>query len=66
RPDGPRPDGPRPDGPRPDGPPPRMRPIDDDYRAAPGALPPTPPTQLRLRRIEPISFPADHFAFPAR
>jgi len=40
-------------------------PIDDDYRAAPGALPPSPPRELRLRRVEPISFPADHFAKPA-
>lgn len=37
---------------------------DDDYRAAPGALPPAPPAELRLRRIEPIEFPAEHFAPP--
>lgn len=40
-------------------------PIDDDYRAAPGALPPEPPSELRLRRVEPIRFPADHFSQPA-
>jgi hypothetical protein len=39
-------------------------PGDDDYRAAPGALPPNPPLELRLRRIEPIAFPADHFRMP--
>lgn len=39
-------------------------PEDDDYRAAPGALPPNPPLELRLRRIEPIAFPADHFRMP--
>lgn len=57
---------------RPDGQPPRPPlmdhrppPGDDDYRAAPGALPPDPPRELRLRRIEPISFPADHFTMPA-
>jgi len=48
-----------------DRPPPMPRPpLDDDYRAAPGALPPNPPSELRLRRIEPISFPADHFMKP--
>ncbi len=54
--------GPPPHGGRPPdgGPPP-----DDDYRRARGALPPTPPRELRLRRIEPISFPADHFTMPA-
>lgn len=36
----------------------------DDYRAAPGALPPEPPSELRLRRVEPIAFPADHFDKP--
>lgn len=36
----------------------------DDYRAAPGALPPGPPAELRLRRIEPIAFPRDHFTMP--
>jgi hypothetical protein len=53
--------GPPPHGGRPPdgGPPP-----DDDYRRARGALPPTPPRELRLRRIEPISFPADHFTMP--
>lgn len=51
---------------RPPGRPPEGRPpIDDDYRAAPGALPPNPPSELRLHRVEPISFPADHFAKPA-
>jgi hypothetical protein len=40
-------------------------PHDDDYRTAPGALPPIPPRELRLRRIEPIAFPADHFTRPA-
>ena len=39
-------------------------PEDDGYRAAPGALPPNPPLELRLRRIEPIAFPADHFRMP--
>ena len=53
--------GPPPHGGRPpdSGPPP-----DDDYRRARGALPPSPPRELRLRRIEPISFPADHFTMP--
>jgi hypothetical protein len=47
--------------------PPRPAPEgDDDYRTAPGALPPHPPRELRLRRIEPIAFPADHFTKPAR
>ena len=48
-------------------PPPTQRPPDagDDYRAAPGALPPEPPSELRLRRVEPIRFPADHFTKPA-
>lgn len=57
---------------RPDGHPPRQPflehrppPGDDDYRAVPGALPPDPPRELRLRRVEPISFPADHFTMPA-
>jgi hypothetical protein len=27
-------------------------------------LPPFPPRELHLRRIEPIEFPADHFAMP--
>jgi hypothetical protein len=36
----------------------------EDYRAVPGALPTFPPVELRLRRIEPISFPVDHFARP--
>jgi hypothetical protein len=56
----------RPPGRPPEGRPPEGRPpIDDDYRAAPGALPPSPPSELRLHRVEPISFPADHFANPA-
>jgi hypothetical protein len=29
-------------------------------------LPPFPPTELMLRRIEPIEFPADHFMKPLR
>jgi hypothetical protein len=45
-----------------DGPPPREPPRGDDYRIAPGALPAMPPLELRLRRIEPITFPADHFS----
>ncbi|MEY5061330.1 MAG: hypothetical protein RIS45_1251 [Planctomycetota bacterium] len=50
----------------PPGRPPEARPpIDEDYRAAPGALPPDPPSELRLRRVEPIHFPAGHFAKPA-
>ena len=54
---------PRPPGPGrpPERPPPHA---DDDYRAAPGALPPMPPNELRLRRVEPIAFPAGHFAKP--
>lgn len=54
----------------PDHAPPHLRPreprppIDDDYRAAPGALPPAPPSELRLRRVEPVSFPAGHFTRP--
>ncbi len=32
-----------------------------EYRMAPGALPAQPPLELRLRRVEPISFPDDHF-----
>jgi hypothetical protein len=43
-------------------PPPPM----DDYRPARGMLPPFPPRELVLRRIEPIEFPADHFAMPRR
>jgi hypothetical protein len=29
---------------------------------APGALPAMPPLELRLRRIDPITFDADHFS----
>jgi hypothetical protein len=48
-----------------DGPPPPPRgPNDDDYRAAPGALPAAPPLELRMHRVEPIAFPAGHFAMP--
>lgn len=52
---------PPPRGPRPPAPPP----FRDDYRAAPGALPTEPPLELRLRRVEPVAFAADHFARPA-
>lgn len=37
----------------------------DDYRPARGMLPPIPPRELHLRRIEPIEFAADHFTMPA-
>lgn len=46
--------------------PPQPPPPRDDYRSAPGALPTEPPLELRLRRIEPAVFPADHFTRPAQ
>lgn len=56
------PRGPVPPPPPPHAPPPA--PHMDDYLAAPGALPPMPPAELRLRRVEPIAFPDDHFRMP--
>lgn len=50
--------------PRGSAPPPPPHGAPNDYRAAPGALPPFPPEELRLHRIEPIVFPADHFTMP--
>ncbi len=38
----------------------------EEYRPSRGALPPFPPSELRLRRVEPVSFPADHFSMPLR
>jgi hypothetical protein len=36
----------------------------DDYRPSRGTLPPFPPRELFLRRVEPITFPPDHFTMP--
>ncbi|MDI9402360.1 MAG: hypothetical protein QM516_00675 [Limnohabitans sp.] len=47
----------------PPAPPPPLPP--DDYRPSRGTLPPFPPRELFLRRIEPITFPANHFTMPS-
>ena len=43
---------------------PLVAPGPDEYRAARGMLPPMPPSELRLKRIEPVAFPPDHFTMP--